>query len=434
MEKHQKILIITYYWPPAGGIAVKRWLSLSNEFAQLNAEVHVLTLDRDSAEYHTIDDHLLHSVDSRIHVHRISAWNPFHMTKRLFKKHIPPQGFASKKKAESGVNLLTKLRSNLFIPDPRKTWNSRSVRKALKIIDAHGIDALITTSPPHSVQLIGRQVARKRNINWIADFRDPWTDIFYYDQLGHSFFSRKVDAKFERQVLSEATAISTVSWGLKSLLEDKVPSRNPADFHVIPNGIDGEIVSSKLPDSSKIFRMVYTGMLTNLYEIEPFLCAIQQYNSAEDDRLIVFDFYGSIPPFYQEVLQNDYSFMHFHGNRSMDEIPRIQESADGLFLVGPKDYTSGHIPGKLFEYLRASRPIFYLGDEGSDVVRILEETHSGELFDRNESKKFPALLAETMKGQVVVGEVQQRKAVLSAYLRTNQAKKFLALADTLGVK
>ena len=91
MEKSPKILIITYYWPPAGGIAVKRWLSLSNQFAGLNAEVHVLTLEKESAEYHSIDAGLLDSVDSRISVHRIRAWNPFQLTKKLFKKHIPPR-------------------------------------------------------------------------------------------------------------------------------------------------------------------------------------------------------------------------------------------------------------------------------------------------------------------------------------------------------
>ena len=101
------------------------------------------------------------SVDSRISVHRIRAWNPFQLTKKLFKKHIPPQGFSLNTEGQKGVNLLTRLSSNLFIPDPRKTWNNQAVKKALEIVDSYGIDTIITTSPPHSVQLIGKRVAQQ---------------------------------------------------------------------------------------------------------------------------------------------------------------------------------------------------------------------------------------------------------------------------------
>ena len=84
MERNPKILIITYYWPPAGGISVKRWLSLANELAKLNAEVHVLTLEPKSAEYSSIDENLLTKIDGRIKVYRVSAWNPFKLIKKFF--------------------------------------------------------------------------------------------------------------------------------------------------------------------------------------------------------------------------------------------------------------------------------------------------------------------------------------------------------------
>ena len=434
MEKRPKILIITYYWPPAGGISVKRWLSLSNEFAGLNAEVHVLTLEKESAEYHSIDVGLLDSVDSRISVHRIRAWNPFQFTKKLFKRHMPPQGFSLNTEGHKGVNLLTRLRSNLFIPDPRKTWNNKAVKKAVEIIDSFGIDTMITTSPPHSVQLIGKRVAQKRNVNWVADFRDPWTDIFYYEQLGHSMVSRNIDRKLERNVLDKASAVTTVSWGFKSLLHGKVSNRNLEDFHVIPNGIDGNISSPKTTDLERIFRVVYTGMLTDIYEIEPFLESVASHNASPGVRLIQFDFYGSIPHYYQQRLERTFSFLHFHGNRSMEEIPAIQQGADGLFLAGPKQYNSGHIPGKLFEYLRASRTIFYLGEEASDVNRILHETDSGRLFNRKDVRSFPAILGEEVKRMDFNLDEDNREAQLSNYLRSQQAKAFLRIVRGLHSK
>lgn len=427
MPHNPKILIITYYWPPAGGISVRRWLALSNEMVGLEAEVHVLTLEENSAEYHSTDQRLLDEVDGRIHLHRISAWNPFRLTKQLFKKHIPPQGFSAQKEGQSAANLLTRLRSNVFIPDPRKTWNRRAVRKAVEIIDAHEIQAIITTSPPHSVQLIGREVMKKRRVRWIADFRDPWTDIFYYHQLGHSALSKFIDSKLERDVLIHANALTTVSWGFKELFHSKVPSRSAEDIHVIPNGIDQAIVAWKPASSAAAFRMVYTGMLTDLYEIEPFLRAIQEHNNASGTRTIQFDLYGSIPTGYQHDLEQEFSFMHFHGNRPMDEIPAIQEAADGLFLVGPKDYNRGHIPGKLFEYLRASRPLFYLGDTASDVGRILDETRSGVVFDRRESNQFQDLIQGLIAHELSEDELRQRNEALAHYLRSSQAAAFLKI-------
>jgi len=425
MERNPKILIITYYWPPAGGIAVKRWLSLANEFAQARAEVHVLTLEPKSAEYSSIDEDLLTTVDEQIHIHRVRAWNPFRMTKRLFKKHIPPQGFSSNNGEDESVNLLTRLRSHLFIPDPRKTWNARAIKKAIEIIDSHSIEAMITTSPPHSVQLIGRKVAKKRSIRWIADFRDPWTDIFYYDQLGHSAVSNAIDESLELKVLSEADAITTVSWGFKDLFARKVPGRNPNDFFVIPNGIDRALSAWKEGGASEIFRMVYTGMLTDLYEIEPFLKAVKAHNSRKRMPQIEFDFFGSVPDAYRNTLEKEFGFVHFHGNRPMQEIPQIQDTADGLFLAGPKDYNVGHIPGKLFEYLGAARPIFYLGDFASDVSRILDETEAGTLFDRNDPNNFIELLQEQVDKGPQTADGVQRGALLSDYLRSNQAKVFL---------
>ena len=142
---------------------------------------------------------------------------------------------------------------------------------------------------------------------------------------------------------------------------------------------------------------------------------------------IQFDFYGSIPTGYQHDLEQEFSFMLFHGNRPMDEIPAIQEAADGLFLVGPKDYNRGHIPGKLFEYLRASRPLFYLGDTASDVGRILDETRSGVVFDRRESNQFQDLIQGLIAHELSEDELRQRNEALAHYLRSSQAAAFLKI-------
>jgi hypothetical protein len=216
-----------------------------------------------------------------------------------------------------------------------------------------------------------------------------------------------------------------VSWGFKDLFGRKVPERNANDIVVIPNGIDRALSAWKERESSEIFRMVYTGMLTDLYEIEPFLQAVKAYNSMVRLPQIEFDFFGSVSNSYRRNLEKEFAFIHFHGNRPMQEIPQIQDSADGLFLVGPKDYNAGHIPGKLFEYLGASRPIFYLGDFGSDVSRILDETEAGTLFDRKRAEHFLYLLQEQIQKGPRREDAVQQVELLSDYFRSNQATAFL---------
>lgn len=142
---------------------------------------------------------------------------------------------------------------------------------------------------------------------------------------------------------------------------------------------------------------------------------------------IEFDFFGSVSKAYKSRLEEKFEFIQFHGNRPMQEIPQIQDSADGLFLVGPKDYNAGHIPGKLFEYLGAARPIFYLGDFASDVSRILNETRTGTLFDRNRSDDHLAVLHEQMNKAQQRKEGLEREDLLTDYLRSNQARAFLEI-------
>ena len=424
MENNKKILIITYYWPPAGGIAVKRWLALSGELADLDCEVHVLTLDEAAAEYNSIDRGLQDAVHPGVHVHKVTAWNPFRLTKRLFRRHIPKTGFSAPENGSSKANLLTILRSNLFIPDPRRTWNSNAIRRAIEIIDSEQIETIITTSPPHSTQLIGLHIVKKRSVKWVADFRDPWTDIFYYSRLGHSKVSARIDAFFERKVLSRADAIVTVTWGFAKLLQSKSSRRDEDVFHVIPNGIDGEISKPEPPQEATKRRIVYTGILGDSYFIESFLEAVDQLNSQMKDPFIFCDFYGSVPSKLEDALSKRFSFVCFHGTIPMQEIRAIQESADALFLTGPIGFDT-IIPGKLFEYLSVSKPVLYLGSPDLDVERILRETKTGFVLDRLKPESFEAVIQDALQISSENKVFSPDLKALSRYFRSSQAKMIL---------
>lgn len=409
---------------------MKRWLSLANELAKLNAEVHVLTLEPKSAEYSSIDEKLLTKIDGRIKVHRVSAWNPFKLIKKFFRRHIPPQGFSAPETSMKDVNLLTRLRSNLFIPDPRRTWNSKAVKKALEIISSEGIKTIVTTSPPHSTQLIGLKIVQSIDVKWIADFRDPWTDIFYYGRLGHSKISSWIDRRCESRVLSRADAILTVTWGFQDLLHRKVPHRERSCFHVIPNGIDGALAKANPAEFKRHVRVVYTGMLGDTYGVESFLEAVEFQNNKMQNEVISCEFYGTVSNDLRKSLNERFSFVHFKGIKPMEQMPQIQESADALFLSGPVGYES-IIPGKLFEYIRASRPILYLGNPNSDVMRVLNETQSGSLLDRSKPEAYAQILQQLLANLRTGNGFLPNAAAISKYYRSNQAKSILDIVFDL---
>jgi len=190
----QKVLIITYYWPPSGGAGVQRWVKLSKYLSRIEIEPIVLTVDERYASYTQIDESLLKDIPEDIKVYKTKSFEPIRLYSRFVgMKNVPTAGFSNVDRSKKSLKLLSWLRSNLFIPDPRKGWNKYAFSMAEKIIKEENIRTVITTSPPNSTQLIGLRLRREWGIKWIADFRDPWTDIYYYDNLGQSDRSKRID-------------------------------------------------------------------------------------------------------------------------------------------------------------------------------------------------------------------------------------------------
>ena len=428
----EKILIIAYYWPPGGGIAVRRWMGLANAFAASGVQVHVLTIHPDSAAYQQVDQKLVDDIDDRIVVHTVRAFNPFAPIRKWAPRAIPGAAFSERKSSSMLGRILTVLRSHLFIPDPRKTWVRKAIGQGSDLVDEYGIETIITTSPPQSVQLIGRGIKRARpNVHWMADFRDPWTDIFYYERLGHSTFSRRIDARLERKVLEAADTVLTVSWGFRDLLASKVGLAHQEKFHVLTNGMDFQptfVDSNPNTDDDQPFRLVYTGTMAPSYAPESVLDSILQLNASGQHREIQMDYFGGISSEYQHELQGRYPFISFHGFVTQSEVVKVQKAADLLFLIGPNVAKSqGHIPGKLFEYLGAFRPIAFLGHPGDDATRILHETGAGICLPRDNSeeiiKGLVSALTTTTNGQSGTEQLQR----IQPYIRSNQAQIVLDL-------
>ena len=374
----KKILIITYYWPPSGGAGVQRWLKFAKYLPEFGYEVHVLTVDAEKANYPQEDKSLLDEVPKNIHVHTTATSDPYAIY-RLFGRKAPSSGFANE--SVEGVSGYVKklarfIRGNVFIPDPRKGWNKFVLKKANELIDTLGIDTVITTSPPHSTQLIGLELKRKRAVKWIADMRDPWTKIYYVSELLQTNWAKNRNAKLERQVLENADRVITVSQQLADEFCALAPRLKKENIEVIPNGFDEDDFKINVP-LSKDFTIGYMGTITDQYDISALLKAVQSIKER-----IAFRFIGDVPPNIQKQLREASDNCEFTGYLNHDKAIVKAASSSVLLLVIPKvEDNKGILTGKLFEYLALKRPILAIGPIDGDAAAILNETGAGKMFD-----------------------------------------------------
>ena len=270
----KKVLIITYYWPPGSGAGVQRWLKFSKYLPQYGWEPLILTIDPDYATYPALDEFLSREIPQTLKVYKTKATDYF----RLYSKDksgIPSAGFAIDEEKGFFSRLAKFIRGNFFIPDPRKGWNRYAFSKACEIIEEEKIENVITTSPPHSTQLIGLKLKKKYpGIRWIADLRDPWTDIYYYDQFHPTRLSRKIDLNYEMSVLRSSDKIITVGKSLRDHFASKIKGKGEK-IEVITNGYDAEDFSGLDSTRSGIFTISYTGTLSDAYPVKGFLEALK---------------------------------------------------------------------------------------------------------------------------------------------------------------
>ncbi len=232
-----RVLIITYYWPPGGGAGVQRWLKFAKYLPEYGWEPVILTVDPDFAAYPAIDKSLNEDVTEKTRVYRTKATDWFRVYPGK-KSEIPSAGFAKNMDNTLKGKIFRFIRGNFFIPDPRKGWNRFAFKKACDLIENENISHFVTTSPPHSTQLIGLKLRKKYpGIKWIADLRDPWTDIYYYHLFYPTIIAKAIDRYYESSVLKNADLITTVGPSISNHFRSKSAAA-PERIRVIYNGYD----------------------------------------------------------------------------------------------------------------------------------------------------------------------------------------------------
>ncbi len=425
-----KVLIITYYWPPAGGPGVQRWLKFVKYLGGFG--IDPILYIPENPTYPLLDPTLVEEVTTGITMLRQPIFEPYRFAQffsRNDAKTISKGIIAEEERQSFLQKVLLYIRGNFFIPDARKFWVTPSVTYLKKYIDTHTIDCIVTTGPPHSVHLIGQKLRQETNIPWLADFRDPWTTIGYQSKLKLSKFSQKKHKKLEKEVLHQADHIVVTSYTTKKEFQAITES----DISVITNGYDTEKVAPVVLDTR--FTISHIGSLLsgrnpkNLWEVLYELT--QQYTDFADAFCL--QLVGAVSEDVLASIQQAglSDFLEIKGYVPHAEAIRIQRSAQVLALIeiDSKD-TRCIIPGKLFEYMISGRPILAMGPEGADVSRILSETNSGTFFEYHEKdalKKQILMYFESFKKGALSSQVQG----IEKYSRRELTGRLAAILKTL---
>ena len=393
----KKTLIITYYWPPAGGPGVQRWLKFVKYLPEFNIDPVVFIPE--NPNYPIIDESLTSEVSKDITIINHPIKEPYKWAgffSNTSSKTIS-KGIISDEKEQSFIEkAMLYVRGNFFIPDARIGWVKPSVSFLQDYIKKEGIETIITTGPPHSVHLIGLQIKQKLGVKWLADFRDPWTTIGYHKQLRLTSASKAKHKSLEKEVLNASDQIIVTSFVTKKEFQGFTNK----SIEVITNGYDDEATVEFQMDTK--FTLSHIGSLLSKRNPEILWRVLSELvrDNESFSKDFQLNFIGSIS---EKVLNsikkyNISNYIHEVGYVSHQEAIIYQKKSQLLLLIEiDSEDTTCIIPGKLFEYMISNRPIVAMGPKGSDVEKIIKETNTGHYFNYSDYESLKRIILEHYK-------------------------------------
>ena len=433
----KRVLIITYYWPPSGGSGVQRWLKMSKYLPENGWQPVIYTAD--DAEYPVEDKSLEKDVTPEAEVIRRPIVEPYSFYKKFLgikKGEKVKAGFINEgaRKNSWKENLSVWLRGNFFIPDARCWWIKPSVRFLSKYLKEHPVDAMISTGPPHSMHLIAKALHKKFNVPWVADFRDPWTEIDYYNKLKLTRWADRKHHRLEHEVLSTADKVVTVSpnwaWRLNRL--------GAKGALTIYNGYDGDDSAQQTSTLPKEFTLTYLGVLSAIQNPENLWKVLGEL--VKEDASFSKDFrinmIGQIDSSVkQSIIDNGLSgHVVFTPYIPHEKVGQAQKNATLLLLLLMPDTeirAKGLLTGKMFEYMASGRPILCIGPEDGDAADILTKTNAGVTVGFDNKEKIKEVVKDFYKRYLDNGLSENTGASVEQYSRRNLAREYSNILNQL---
>lgn len=432
MSKLKPLLIVTYYWPPSGGSGVQRWLKFAKYLRKFGWEPIICTPE--NPEIPIRDNSLADEIPEGLTVIKLPIWEPYNLYRKFLgnKNEKVGIGLASDRKKDSPLKKLGLwIRGNFFVPDPRKFWVAPTAKFLTEYITQNGIGHVVTTGPPHSMHLIGLKLKQETDVRWIADFRDPWTGIYYYDKLMLSWLSNNQHRRLENQVLTAADMVLAVGPSLARELEDKGATK----VRVVHNGFDRADYQERDSQNEveKGFTLGYLGSFLATQNHDSLWQALKEFKAenaefSNDLRILTV---GQLDPVITDSLQRhglqeDWTEI---GYVSHDMIIQHQMECDVLLLMINNTQNAKLIlTGKLFEYMATGKPIVCIGPRNCDAAAVLKATSSGWSFHFDDVAGIKKTVRDIYNGSIEFRPDEER---VEDFSRERLTEKLSSLLNEL---
>ena len=435
----KRVLIISYYWPPTGGSGVQRWVKFAKYLPSEGWQPVIYTPE--NPEQLAKDTSLEAEVPEETEVIKTHIIEPY----ELYKKVLRKSGHSKEAVEVNPVNaqhksLLQKaamwVRGNLFRPDPRCLWIRPSVRFLKKYLAEHPVDLIVSTGPPQSMHLIGLRLARETGLPWIADFRDPWTRIFYFKHLQMTKATERWHEKMEKKVLDEASAVVAVS----PLVQQEFQAMTDTPVELITNGFDecdfeGSECTEAYGGPEKNFTITHTGLFaadgnpTVLWDVLSEKCAKdEQFRKLLKIKLIGKNDEQIIKALEDRGLKDMLEDMGYQPHSAA-----VQEQRTASVLILPlrkEPEYKAVLPGKLFEYMASFRPVLGIGQTDGAMAMILNETKTGKVIDWEDKEGISEYIEKCWKMHLE-GRLTTVGADISRFTRRSTTRQMAGLFDRL---
>ncbi len=435
----KRVLVITYYWPPTGGSGVQRWVKFARYLPSEGWQPVIYTPE--NPEQLAVDHSLEKEIPEEAEIIKTHITEPY----ELYKKFLRRSGHGKEAVEVNPVNAQNKslaqkvamwVRGNFFRPDPRCMWIRPSVKYLKKYLEEHPVDLIVSTGPPQSMHLIGRRLAKETGLPWIADFRDPWTKIFYFKHLSMTRATERWHHKMEKKVLDDATVVVAVS----PLVQKEFQEVTKTPVELITNGFDeSDYPETNASESAggpdKDFTVTHTGLFaadgnpTVLWDVLAEKCTEDSdFRKHLKIKLIGKTDIQIIRSIEDAGLKDNLIDLGYQPHEvAVDE----QRKASLLILPLRKEPEyKAVLPGKLFEYIASRRPVLGIGQPDGAMAMIMDSTKTGTVLDWNDREAVGRFIdrcwCDHCKGTLTVEGTD-----ISQFTRRNLTRRMAELFDRI---
>ena len=418
----KKLLILTYYFPPLGLGGTQRIAKFVKYLPQFGWQPTVVTVK--PIAYWALDESLMQDV-KEARIVRTESLDPQRLLARFGRTIIQPG--AGEKRGGFGTLVNQKVLPFILTPDSKILWRSFALSAIDKLLAAEHFDALMTTSPPHSVHLIGRRIAQRYGIKWLADFRDSWAGSHVVHEPTARHFER--NRKWQQQVIKSADAATCIS---PAILKSFEPNDLSHKFHIIPNGYDPQDFKATESKKNEFFTLCYSGTINRFADPEPFLDALvllKKNNSDAYSKLIVqFVGYDTLGNFHEMVVRRNLDRVEVVGHKPHAQSVAYLKNADALLLIAKARPEDTFIPGKTFEYFGAQKPIFAISNS-APTNDVLANASQAAVVSSFNAKDIYSRLREFLTSDM--HSIRINKEYIQQFNRRTQTKQLSEILNLI---